>query len=59
VSNLRIRIGQNVGLWLAVALFLLLYSLYNGLHPKGFSVDLLVQNSRSSRAGSIWRPARR
>jgi len=50
VNNLRIRVGQNVGLWLAIALFLLLYGLYNLLHPKGFSVDLLVQNSNESLA---------
>ncbi len=50
MRTLRIRLGRSVGLWLAVALFLLLYGLYNALHPKGFSIDLLVQNSNESLA---------
>ena len=50
MNNLRIRFGQSIGFWLAVTLFLLLYGLYSGLHPKGFSVDLLVQNSNESLA---------
>jgi len=50
MNDLRMRLGQSAGLWLAVLLFLLLYGLYNALHPKGFSVDLLVQNSNESLA---------
>jgi ribose transport system permease protein len=50
MSNLRIRLGQNIGLIFALLLFLALYWLYNALHPKGFSVDLLVQNSNESMA---------
>ena len=50
MRNLRIRLGQSIGLWLAIGLFLVLYGLYNSLHPKGYSVDLLVQNSNESLA---------
>ena len=48
VNNLRLRFSQNTGLWLGVALFVVLYTFYSSLHPKGWSVDLLVQNSNES-----------
>ncbi len=41
-------IRHNVGLSLALALFAGLYVLYNALHPRGFSIDLLVQNANES-----------
>lgn len=44
------RLSQSAGLWLAVGLFSTLYFIYNMLHPKGFSVDVLVQNSNESLA---------
>lgn len=50
MKNLTIRLSQSLGLWLAIGLFLLLYGLYSTLHPKGFSVDLFVQNSNESLA---------
>ncbi len=50
MSDLALRLRQSVGLWLAILLFVVLYGLYNGLHPKGFSVDLLVENSNESLA---------
>ncbi len=48
MTNLRLRFSQSVGLWLGVLLFAVLYTLYSTLHPKGWSVDLLVQNSNES-----------
>jgi ribose transport system permease protein len=48
VKSLRLHLGQSLGLLLAVALFGVLYILYSVLHPKGFSVDLLVQNANES-----------
>ncbi len=50
MRDLRLRLRQSAGMWVAVALFVLLYGLYNVLHPKGFSIDLLVQNSNESMA---------
>jgi ribose transport system permease protein len=48
VSNLRLRLAQSSGLLIAVVLFAALYTLYSVLHPKGGSVDVLVQNSNES-----------
>jgi ribose transport system permease protein len=48
VKNLRLRLAQSSGLWLGIALFALLYTLYSSLHPKGWSVDLFVENSNES-----------
>jgi ribose transport system permease protein len=48
MKNLRLRLSQSTGLWLAVVLFALLYTLYSTLHPKGWTVDLFVQNSNES-----------
>ena len=48
MKNLRLRLSQNTGLVLGVVLFLLFYTLYSSLHPKGWSVDLFVQNSNES-----------
>ncbi len=48
MRDLWLRLSQSVGMWVAVALFLVLYCLYSSLHPKGFTVDLFVQNSNES-----------
>lgn len=48
MNDLRIRLSQSLGLWLAIGLFLILYVLYSSLHPKGGSIDLFVQNSNES-----------
>jgi ribose transport system permease protein len=48
MNNLRLRLGQSLGLWVALGLFVVLYTLYSSLHPKGWSVDVLVQNSNES-----------
>jgi len=48
VNDLRIRLGQNGGALAAFALFLVLYVTYCAMHPRGFSSDLLVQNSNEA-----------
>ena len=48
MKDLRLRLSQNLGLLLAIGLFVLLYGLYSSLHPRGGSVDLLVQNSNET-----------
>jgi ribose transport system permease protein len=48
VRDLKLRFSQSVGLWLAILLFALLYTLYSTLHPKGWSVDVFVQNANES-----------
>ncbi len=48
MNNLRLRLSQNLGLWLGVLLFAILYTLYSTLHPKGWTVDVFVQNSNES-----------
>lgn len=50
MKDLLLRLGQSVGLWLAIGLFVVLYGFYNLQHPKGFSVDLFVENSNESMA---------
>jgi ribose transport system permease protein len=50
VRSLRVALSQNLGLLVGVGLFAVLYTLYSSLHPKGWSVDLLVQNSNESLA---------
>lgn len=41
---------RSPGLVVAIVLFAVLYTLYNSLHPKGWSVDLLVENANESLA---------
>jgi ribose transport system permease protein len=48
MRDIRLRLSQSVGLWVAVTLFVALYVIYSSLHPKGWSVDLFVQNSNES-----------
>lgn len=48
MSDLRLRLGQNLGLLLAIGLFLLFWLVYNFLHPAGFSTDVLIQNANES-----------
>jgi len=44
MSDLAIRARQNFAFLTAVALFAILYLLYNMAHPKGFSSAVFVQN---------------
>ena len=48
MSDLRIRLGHNLGPLLALALFLVFYLVYNFYHPRGFSGQILVQNANES-----------
>jgi ribose transport system permease protein len=48
VKDLKLRLSQSVGLLVALALFVVLYTIYSTLHPKGWSVDVFVQNSNES-----------
>lgn len=48
MNDLRLRLSQNTGLLLAFGLFLILYVFYSSLHPRGFTVDLFVQNSNEA-----------
>jgi ribose transport system permease protein len=45
VSDLRLKLQQNLGLLLAIGLFLLFWLIYNSNHPRGFSTVVLVQNA--------------
>jgi ribose transport system permease protein len=44
-SDLSLRIRQNAPFLGAIALFVVFYIFYNLFHPKGFSTQVLVQNS--------------
>jgi ribose transport system permease protein len=44
-ADWRLKIRQNFGLTVAVVLFCIVYFLYHLAHPKGFSSQVLVQNS--------------
>ncbi|MEO1020604.1 MAG: ABC transporter permease [Pseudomonadota bacterium] len=48
MSDLRLRLGQNLGLLLAIGLFLLFYAFYNFNHPRGFSPQVLNQNANEA-----------
>ncbi len=48
LSDLRLRLNQNLGLLLAIALFLLFYGFYNFNHPRGFSPQVLIQNANEA-----------
>jgi len=48
LNDLRLRLAHNSGLLIAIGLFVLLYGTYSALHPRGGSVDLLVQNTNES-----------
>jgi ribose transport system permease protein len=48
VTRLTGALGRNLGLVLAILLFVLFYGVYNALHPKGFGPAVLIQNSNES-----------
>ncbi len=48
MSRLSAVLGRNLGLALAILLFVIFYGVYNALHPKGFSPAVLIQNSNES-----------
>ena len=45
MSDISIKLRQNLGLILAIGLFLIIYGTYNFNHPKGFTPQILIQNS--------------
>src|SRR5688572_16608195 len=48
MKDLQLRLRQNQGLLIAVALFVLLYGTYSLAHPRGFSASLIAQNTNES-----------
>src|SRR5688500_8183776 len=48
MSDLALRLRQNLGLLLAICLFLVFWVLYNANHPKGFATVVLVQNANEA-----------
>jgi len=49
VKGLRLFIGQNLGLLLAIGLFVALYSIYVALHPR-FGMNVVLQNGNETLA---------
>jgi ribose transport system permease protein len=45
MSDIALRLRQNSALVFAILLFCVVYFLYHMVHPKGFSTQVLVQNS--------------
>jgi ribose transport system permease protein len=41
MKELRLRIAQNSGLLMAVAVFVLMFAIYSGNHPAGFSANVV------------------
>lgn len=48
VSNWQLRLRQNAAFAVAVAMLVVLWAVYNGLHPRGFSSAVLIQNANES-----------
>ena len=48
MSDIGLRLRQNIGLFLAIGLFVVIYGVYNIYHPRGFSPQILIQNSNES-----------
>jgi ribose transport system permease protein len=48
MGDLALKARQNAGLIGAIALFLAFYVFYNLFHPRGFSTQVLVQNSNEA-----------
>jgi ribose transport system permease protein len=48
MSDIGLRLRQSYGLFLAIGLFVIIYGVYNVYHPKGFTPQLLIQNSNES-----------
>jgi ribose transport system permease protein len=48
MSDLRLKLQQNLGLLLAILLFLFFWLVYNANHPRGFSTVVLVQNANEA-----------
>ena len=48
MNRLTAVVGRNLGVSLAVLLFLFFYGVYNFLHPRGFTAAVLIQNANES-----------
>lgn len=48
VSDWQLRLRQNAAFAVAVAMLVVLWAVYNGLHPRGFSSAVLIQNANES-----------
>jgi len=48
MSDIALKLRQNLGLLLAIGLFVVFYGIYNAYHPRGFSPQILVQNANES-----------
>ena len=48
MKDVRLRLMQNLGLLLAVCLFLLFWLTYNFNHPRGFTTVVFVQNANEA-----------
>lgn len=48
LADFGLRLRQNAPLVFAVALFSILYLLYQLRHPKGFTTQVLVQNANEA-----------
>ena len=48
MENITRRIKQNPGFYMALAFLIVIYVIYNFLHPRGFSERVLVQNANES-----------
>jgi len=48
MSDIALKLRQNLGLLLAIGLFVVFYGVYNAHHPRGFSPQILVQNANES-----------
>ena len=48
MTDIGLKLRQNFGLILAILLFVVIYGVYNAYHPKGFTPQLLIQNSNES-----------
>jgi len=47
-KNMRLLISQNIGFTAATIILVVLWLLYNLLHPRGFSSAVLIQNTNES-----------
>jgi ribose transport system permease protein len=48
MTDFGMKLRQNIGLLLAIGLFVVIYAVYNIYHPKGFTPQILIQNSNES-----------
>ncbi len=48
IDRLKISVSQNRGLYGAIVGFIILFVLYNMMHPRGFSTAVLIQNANEA-----------